>query len=120
MDEEKEVKKEAKEKNEELHTLTKETIENLTDKEAKQLLNQKWIVPIEVGIKSLVPQYFRNLEVELKKLNDKYAETMNDIQTNISKSSQVLVEMMSQLTGSEADMKGIESFQQLLRGGLDE
>jgi len=120
MDEEKEVKKEAKEKNEELHTLTKETIENLTDEEAKQLLNQKWIVPIEVGIKSLVPQYFRNLEVELKKLNDKYAETMNDIQINISKSSQELVEMMSQLTGSEADMKGIESFQQLLRGGLDE
>ena len=120
MDEEKEVKKEAKEKNEELHTLTKETIENLTDKEAKQLLNQKWIVPIEVGIKSLVPQYFRNLEVDLRRLNDKYAETMNDIQTNISKSSQVLVEMMSQLTGSEADMKGIESFQQLLRGGLDE
>ena len=30
---------------------------------------------------------------------------MNDIQINISKSSQELVEMMSQLTGSEADMK---------------
>lgn len=119
MDEEKEVKKEAKEKNEELHTLTKETIENLTDEEAKQLLNQKWIVPIEVGIKSLVPQYFRNLEVELKKLNDKYAETMNDIQTNISKSSQVLVEMMSQLTGSKTDMKGLRAFQQLLGGEIE-
>lgn len=120
MDEEKEVKKEAKEKNEELHTLTKETIENLTDEEAKQLLNEKWIVPIEVGIKSLVPQYFKDLEVELKKLNDKYAETMNDIQINISKSSQELVEMMSQLTGSETDMKGLGAFQQLLGGELSE
>ncbi len=63
----KRLKKEAKEKNEELHTLTKETIENLTDEEAKQLLNEKWIKPIEVGIKSLVPQYFKDLEVELKK-----------------------------------------------------
>jgi hypothetical protein len=45
---------------------------------------------------------------------------MNDIQTNISKSSQELVEMMSQLTGSETDMKGIEVFQQLLGGELSE
>jgi type I restriction enzyme M protein len=66
-----------------------------------------------------VPQYFRNLEVELKKLNDKYAETMNDIQTNISKSSQELVEMMSQLTGSETDMKGLRAFQQLLGGEIE-
>lgn len=38
MDEEKEVKKEIKDKTEELHVLTKETIENLTDEEAKDLL----------------------------------------------------------------------------------
>ncbi len=45
---------------------------------------------------------------------------MNDIQINISKSSQELLEMMSQLTGSETDMKGLGAFQQLLGGELSE
>ncbi len=36
-------------------------------KKLNKLLNESGIKPIEVGIKSLVPQYFKDLEVELKK-----------------------------------------------------
>ena len=120
MDEEKEVKKEIKDKTEELHVLTKETIENLTDEEAKDLLYEKWIKPIEEGIKSLVPQFIKDFEGELNKINDKYSETMIDIQKDIQESSQELVGMMDQLTGSESDIEGTKAFQQLLGGELDE
>ena len=116
MDEEKENKKEIKEKEEELHKLTKERIENLSDKEVMDLLYGKWIKPIEDGIDELVNQLFNDLKSELTNLNDKYAKTMHDIQEDIDKSNQELIKMMDQLTGSEADMKGIKAFQDLLGG----
>lgn len=120
MDEEKENKKEVIEKEDELHELTKETIENLTDEEIKALLHKKWVQPIEDGIRAIVDQLFKDLESKLTNLNDKYAETMQDIQKKISATSQELIMMMNQLTCSESDMKGIEVFQDLLGGELIE
>lgn len=116
MEEEKEVKSQAKEREEELHEFTKEIIEHLTDESVKELLHQKWIKPLEDGIQSLADQLFKDLESELIKLNDKYAQTMQDIQTDIKESNQELIKIMDQLTGSEADMQGIKVFQQLLGG----
>lgn len=45
---------------------------------------------------------------------------MIDIQKDIQESSQELVGMMDQLTGSESDIEGTKAFQQLLGGELDE
>lgn len=61
-------------------------------------------------------QLFKDLKNKLDKLNDKYAQTMQDIHEDIKESSKELIEMMDHLTGNEADMKGIKSFQELLGG----
>lgn len=120
MGEEKELKKEVKEKEEILHDKTKETIERLTDENAEALLHQKWIQPLKDGIKSLVDQLFKDLETDLQELNDKYSETMHDIQDDIQTFNQELRNMMNDLTGNEADMKGIKAFQELLGGETNE
>jgi len=120
IDEEKEIKQAVKEKEEDLHEQTKATIENLSEEQATNLLHQKWITPIEESIQSLSDHLFKELEAELSLLNDKYAETMEDIQKEIQESNEELVEMLGQLTGSKADMQGIKAFQNLLGGESNE
>ena len=46
----------------------------------------------------------------------KYAETMNDIEEEIRKTEKELSAMLSELTGSEADMAGIRELQKLIGG----
>lgn len=43
MDEESAIKKEVKQKKDALHIKTKEVIENMTEEEALQILEHKWI-----------------------------------------------------------------------------
>lgn len=120
MDEEKEIKKASKEQRKALDQLTEETIQNLSDVEIEYMLYHKWIKPIEEGINGLVDKLFKDMETDLLAVQDKYAETMADIQKDIQESNKKLVEMMSQLTGSDSDMAGIRQFQALLGGGADE
>ena len=49
-------------------------------------------------------------------LSKKYAETMNDIEEEIRKTEKELSAMLSELTGSEADMAGIRELQKLIGG----
>lgn len=120
IDEEKKVKKEINERAEAVEELTKETIQNLTDKQVEELFYQKWIQPFKEGVRGLVGKLFRDFETSLIHLHDKYATTMKDIQKEIEESNKTLVNMMNQLTGSEADMAGIREFQTLLDGGMNE
>lgn len=116
MDEEKEVKKEIKEKTEQLNDLTEDTIENLTDEQVEFLLYEKWVQPFKADVRGLVDTLFKDLETKVIELNDKYDTTMKDIQEDIQESNEELVKMMNQLTGSAADMEGIRAFQALLGG----
>lgn len=120
MDEEKQVKKDIKEKSEKLNDKTEETIASLTDEKINELLYIKWIQPLEQGIYGLVDKHFKSFEVKVTELNEKYAETMVDIQRDIQETSGELVSMMSRLTGKESDMQGIKQFQTLLGGEVNE
>lgn len=120
MDEETELKKDIKDKTNELIEHTEETIQNLTDEQINTLLYLKWVEPIETGIYGLVDKLFKTFEVDVVALHEKYATTMAEIQTDIQETTDELVNMMSRLTGGDSDMKGIQQFQTLLGGEVNE
>ena len=114
--EEKKIKAEIKTKEEAFELLTKEKIENLTSSEADALLKQKWILPIMDGIQSLPANAITALEKSVEALGKKYADTYEDIESEIRKTEDSLSQMLGQLTGSEADLAGIAELRKLLGG----
>lgn len=114
--EEKSLKAAQKSEAEALHLKTKETIENLSDVQVKELLRDKWIQPIEEKILALPGQIIHNLEEVIKALGDKYSTTFEDVESEIVSTEKELSAMLSDLTGSEADMAGIKELQKLLGG----
>ena len=114
--EEKKIKAEIKTKEEAFELLTKEKIENLTSEEADALLKQKWILPIMDGIQSLPANAITALEKSVEALGKKYADTYEDIESEIRKTEDSLSQMLGELTGSEADLAGIAELRKLLGG----
>lgn len=112
----KELKKEIKKAGETLHLKTKETIESLPDDEVRKLLHEKWTVPICDGICDLPENLLNEFTKDIGAMAEKYAVTLNDIEKEIRETEASLVSMLSELTGSEADMKGIRELQKLLGG----
>lgn len=115
MDEEKQVKKEVKEKADELHFLTKTTIENLTDDQVRDLLYLKWIEPLSVSLQKIPETIVSGLEDAVQKLAEKYEVTYMDLDRQIKESENTLSAMMDELTGDEYDMKGIAEWKALLQ-----
>ncbi|MGN8763889.1 type I restriction-modification system subunit M [Hornefia butyriciproducens] len=112
----KELKKEIKKAGETLHLKTKETIESLPDDEVRKLLHEKWTAPICDGICDLPENLLNEFTKDIEAMAEKYAVTLNDIEKEIRETEASLVSMLSELTGSEADMKGIRELQKLLGG----
>lgn len=115
-EEEKKLKSQIKSDTESLHLKTKDVIEHLTDEDLRNLLTAKWIRPICDGIAALPKNMFEEFEKKIKSLSDKYKDTFADIESEIAETKQSVSDMLSQLTGSEADMAGIREFQRLLGG----
>jgi len=116
LDEEKELKKEIKTDSAKLHSLTKETIENLTDEQVYSLLEKKWITPLMEGLQELPVVILDNLAAKVQALADKYATTFFDVEEEITKTEATLSSMLDQLTGSDVDMEGLAELKALLGG----
>jgi type I restriction enzyme M protein len=114
--EEKECKKECKELNAALHLKTKETIESLSDEQAKELLSEKWIKPLVASFIDMPNQVVSELVKEVQMLAEKYSGTLAEIEDEIEETEQELSAMIDGLTGSEFDMKGLASLKALLGG----
>lgn len=114
--EEKKTKAEIKAQEEAFELLTKEKLENLTDEEANRLLKKKWIQPIMDGIQSLPVNAIAALEKSVEALGKKYADTYENIESEIRKTEDSLTQMLGELTGSEADLAGITELRKLLGG----
>ena len=56
------------------------------------------------------------LEKKVKALSEKYADTYEDIENEITKTQNELIKMLGELTGSDTDMAGIMEFKKLLGG----
>ncbi|WP_102341544.1 hypothetical protein [Galactobacillus timonensis] len=118
--EEKNLKKEVKSGQEQLQILTKQRIENLTDDEARNLLHEKWIVPITSGVARLSDDLIDAFAKKIKELSTKYSTTFKDIEDQIKETEHSLCQMMNDLTGSNNDMAGIRELQKLLGGNSND
>lgn len=116
MNEEDLLKKKVKQETIDLHLKTKEIIENLSDEEAFNLVNKKWITPYLENIKSLSKNIIHNFETKLENLSKKYETTIPDLEKEIKETEKELRSLLDQLSGSAEDMKGIEEFKKVLGG----
>ncbi len=116
LDEEKDLKRVIKTDSAKLHSLTKETIENLADEQVCSLLEKKWITPLMAGLQQLPVAILDNLAAKVQALADKYATTFSDVEDEITETEATLVSMLDQLTGSDVDMQGLTELKALLGG----
>ena len=112
--EEKELKKEIKKETAELHMLTKETIENLSDEMVYELLDKKWIGNLIESINKLPDTIINNLVSKIQALQSKYATTYFEVESEIKETERLLSSMIDDLEGNEFDMKGLSEFKSLL------
>ena len=117
--EEKKLKTEIKQGEDELHLETKAKIESLSEEEINNLLHKKWSSPIYNGILGLSDEMLKAFTKDVEALSTKYAVTMDDLEKEIKETEKSLASMLSELTGSERDMEGINELIKLL-GGIDE
>lgn len=116
IDEEKTLKKGIKDGSEALHLLTKQTLENLSPEQAKELLHAKWISPLIEQLHQLARQPVATLSTKLQALADKYRITFADNARLIAETEQELAAMTAELVGNEFDMQGLAEWQKLLLG----
>lgn len=116
MAEEKELKANLKKDSAALHLLTKETIENLSDEQANELVELKWIKPLVDSINQLPEKLTVSLANKVAALTEKYATTYKEVVEKIDETQKALSSMIDELEGDEFDMAGLAEFQTLLKG----
>lgn len=114
--EEKELKKAIKKENAELHNITKETIENLSDEQVYELLDKKWTGNLIESVNKLPDTIVNNLVSKIQALQFKYATTYFEVESEIKETERLLASMIDDLEGNEFDMKGLSEFKSLLMG----
>lgn len=114
LDEETNLKRVIKKDSSVLHSVTKKTIENLTDEEVHYLLRQKWIAPLMRGLHQIPTAIHNNLAAKVQALADKYAFTFSEIEDEIADTEGKITAMLDQLTGSTIDMQGLIELKILL------
>jgi type I restriction enzyme M protein len=112
--EEKKLKKQIKEKSEQLILATKKAIEELTDEQANKLLYEKWVVPLVNGVAKLPENVVDAFASKLEKLAEKYSTTFAEVEEQIVQTETELSSMLDELTGDKFDKKGIAEFKKLL------
>ncbi len=117
--EEKALKKQVREEAYVLHMLTKKTIENLTDRQVKELLERKWINPLVNALHDLPSNNIATLTQKIAYLAGKYSTTLQEVSNQLHDTEQALAQMMGELTGSEHDMQGLNEWKKLLKGKDD-
>lgn len=116
MNEESRLKKEVKQKKDALHLKTKEVIEGLSEEDALQIVEYKWIRPLVNSLISISDNILATMTDEMVYLARKYATTMQDIQTEKSIVKSNLMSMVAALNGGKSDMEGLQEFRRILGG----
>lgn len=101
----------------ELQDETKKAIESLTDDEARDLLNVKWVERVFTSFGSVVDKELNALVNEVERLETKYAVTLGEVEETIQSTQRELAEMMTNLRGPESDMTGIAALVEMMGGG---
>lgn len=118
--EEKLLKKTIKKDAENLQSLTKTTIESLSDNDIYLLLEKKWIQKIADSLNKLPDNIINKLIDTIQAIFKKYETTYLDIESEIKETENKLVLMIDELEGDEFDLKGLSEFKSLLLGKVYE
>ena len=89
---------------------TKDVIESLSDEQCYELLEEKWISPIDSALASLPASVVASLTKKVQNLLRKYDETLTDIDNQIDQVGGEIAAMIDDLTGSLDDMSGLMEF----------
>lgn len=116
LTEEKELKKLVKIEAANLHQQTKDTIENLSDNQALELIEDKWVKPIIKSVYKLPDMLINQLVTKTQHLSKKYNITYTQITEEIHETENELTLLFDELEGNEFDMKGLSQFKKLLKG----
>ena len=116
MNEESEVKRKVKQRKEILHIRTKEVIEGLDEKTALQILEHKWILPLDKDLKDLSDRILSGMIEQITYLAQKYATTLHDIQVEKAVVRKELVNMLGKLNAQGSDMEGLQEFKRIIGG----
>ncbi|GAA5166258.1 type I restriction-modification system subunit M [Viridibacterium curvum] len=99
-----------------LHLKTKTTIEGLSDAQVHELLERKWIAPLNDALHGLPDQQIDVLSTKLEALVEKYRITYADNAREIQQAEAALAGMIGELDGNEFDLKGLAELKTLLAG----
>ena len=113
---EKEAKKQLKGKLAELDEKTIAYIKQISDEDAKTILEMKWTLPLINQIFNAPTLVLRSFSDRIGTLATKYIETAEDIENNIRMAESSLIDMLDDLIGDEFDAIGIAGLKKLLGG----
>ena len=99
----------------ELEAQAQKVLQNMSTSEALTLLDTKWFSPLQSQLEALFDHEIDRAAQELAELVVKYQVTPSAIEQELAKSNQALSDMLSELTGDSAAMKGISELKQLLQ-----
>ena len=116
MDEESSVKKDMKQKKENLHIKTKEVIEGLSEEEALKIVEQKWIAPLVKDLEDISSAIIIDVIGKMEYLAEKYATTMHDLQNENISIKNSLASLIGSLAANGSDKEGLQEFR-LIMGG---
>ena len=108
-DEQTKTNKQIKADRQALEEKTIQAIEHLTDEEIADFLHRKWIVPVCQGINGSLAAVLSALEAVALALSRKYAVSYQQIDDEIAQANAELSHLVSQLTGDDFAIKGLEA-----------
>lgn len=86
-----------------------EKMKDLTDSEIRDILMTKWICPLCNNLSKLVDSNLVSWVANIKNICDKYERTIFDIDKDIKSKEKSLVDMSSELTGSDTDANALKA-----------
>lgn len=116
MQEEKDLKVQIKKDGAALQAKTKNTIESLTDEQARTLLGEKWTETLMTNLGRLPDSLIDSFVAKLQGMESKYKTTFFEVETQLQATEAQLASMIDDLDGSEFDLKGLSEFKSLLTG----
>ncbi|TDV24145.1 type I restriction enzyme M protein [Mycoplasmopsis mustelae] len=100
----------------ELETKSYQSVLEITESEIINNLQSKWLKKLFENIDNHANNIIEDFINKLQTLSEKYNETLSDIDNQIKEQETKLIEMLSDLKGDEADLKGINEFIKILKG----
>lgn len=108
IDAEKAYKKKAKTADAELEKKAEVKVQSLTDAEVHDMLEKTWITPVTDAIDSVMQRVIEDFIHALKDLKQKYADPLSELDKQEQEESAKLKSLMSELTGSDTDVKALQ------------